>query len=61
MTVNEWREKHKRCELCKHLRRIEPPPMCFGPDIYECKAKLKSVHPALPRPFCRVFQLKEDG
>ena len=62
MTVNEWREKHKRCEFCKHMKtsKLYAPPMCFDTDIFECKAKQKTVHPKVPRPFCRVFQLKED-
>jgi hypothetical protein len=59
MTVAEWRKKHRRCEFCKHLRILYAPPLCEG-DIFECKAKAKMVFATLPRPFCRVFQLKEN-
>lgn len=59
MTVNEWRNKHRRCEFCAYLQRIVQLPGCITDEDW-CKAKHKPVHPARPRPFCRVFQLKED-
>lgn len=61
MTVNEWRNKHRRCKFCKHVQVFDAPPNCLDGDLFECKAKQKPVHPTVPRPFCRVFQLKEDG
>ena len=59
MTVAEWRKKHRRCEFCTYLRYITPPPGCYE-DGFFCIAKKKVVHPTMPRPFCRLFQLKED-
>lgn len=50
MTVADWRKKHRRCEFCKHLN--------FFTDGFFCIAKSKEVHPTLPRPFCRLFQLE---
>ena len=51
MTVTEWRKKHKRCEFCTHLR--------FFFDGGVCRAKNKFVFLSLPRPFCRLFQVRE--
>lgn len=61
MTVAEWRKKHRRCEFCKYLRLLYAPPNCLcDGDIFQCTAKSKEVHPTVPRPFCRLFQLRED-
>lgn len=57
LTVNEWRAKHKKCAYCKHCSykwtNYHSP---FG----WCSAKIKSVNDNLPRPFCKLFELKED-
>lgn len=52
MTVQEWRNKHRKCDFCKHES--------FSPCGYAyCDAKKKGVFRWLPRPFCRLFELKE--
>lgn len=54
ITVSQWREKHKRCEFCKH---------CFSPNetwpTALCKAKNRIVDSYLNGKFCKVFELKE--
>lgn len=53
MTVDEWRRKHRRCEFCEHLRHYEK----YG---FNCKAKQKLVSIGIPRPFCRLFELRKE-
>lgn len=59
MTVKEWRNKHRKCCWCKHLRHMTLPPNCDGNDAW-CMAKMKIVNEDLPRPFCELFEVKED-
>lgn len=59
MTVQEWRKKHKRCQFCKHCVDVIPHTALVAP-YYCCNAKEKIVNQDLPRPFCRLFELKED-
>ena len=51
MTVNEWRNKHRKCLFCVHFNNT-----CW---LHWCRAKMKDVYADHPRPFCRLFQLKE--
>ena len=51
MTVNEWRNKHRKCLFCVHFNNT-----CW---LNWCRAKMKDVGADHPRPFCRLFQLKE--
>lgn len=57
LTVNEWRNKHRKCAYCKHREFIWHN---YYSGHCRCKAKFKIVNEDLPRPFCRLFQLKED-
>lgn len=59
MTVFEWRRKHPKCKYCVHLRHMMFPPYCLGRDTW-CNAKEKIVDEDLPRPFCRLFEARED-
>ena len=55
MTVNEWRNKHRKCLFCVHCdTRVS-----FGCESW-CKAKAKMVNDDLPRFFCVLFRLKEN-
>lgn len=58
MTVNEWRRKHRKCLFCKHLRVVNPPHYCAD-CFFRCEAKQKDVNEDIPRPFCKLFELKE--
>jgi hypothetical protein len=58
IAIERWRRKHKRCDFCKYLTiSIPVTPNCDGAFI--CKAKAKDVSVDLPRPFCKLFKLKE--
>lgn len=59
MTVKEWRNKHRKCKYCIHLRYMTLPQNCFGDDTW-CMAKDKTVNENIPRPFCLLFQVKGD-
>lgn len=59
MTVKEWRRKHPKCRYCVHLKHMTLPQNCIGSDTW-CKAKDKDVNENLPRPFCRLFEVRED-
>lgn len=62
MTVQEWRNKHRRCAWCVHIK----PEEVYDDDytdlyitIHTCAAKCKRVDPTTPHPFCRLFEQKE--
>ena len=57
MTAKEWRKKHPKCQYCSHLINVTLPPFCIGFDTW-CNAKEKIVNSDLPRPFCRLFEVK---
>ena len=58
IAIKDWRRKHKKCAFCKYLSLLIPPvPNCESG--YLCAAKDKMVNPELPRPFCKLFKLKE--
>lgn len=64
MNANEWRNQrwNRRCRFCKHCK-----PKIVGLEqaiIITCVAKDTYLTEIgwrdLPRPFCKVFELKED-
>lgn len=57
MTVQEWRDRHRRCKWCKYLHVYCNSLLRVGPS-YRCRAKQRYVNPDLPRPFCRLFEQK---
>ncbi len=59
MTVAEYRKKHPKCKYCEHYRFVVPPFPEVSCDGW-CKAKEKVVNEDLPRPFCKVFKVKEE-
>lgn len=58
MTVERWRQKHRKCKFCKHLKYMSLPMFCIGRGTW-CKAKEKIVNDKMPRFLCAVFQLRE--
>lgn len=59
MTVQEWRNRNRRCKFCRWLQYMTLPPFCMGKDTW-CRAKKKIVNDEVPRIFCRLFELKEE-
>lgn len=59
MTVQQWRNRHRRCYFCKHCKYVMPP-YGIAPDYYRCEAKCKIVNENIPRPFCRLFEQKKE-
>lgn len=59
MTVTEYRNTHRKCKYCQHLHYITLPPFATGPDTW-CNAKMTIVNDDIPRPFCKVFQVRGD-
>lgn len=53
MTVDEWRNKHKRCKYCAFIQLTD----CG----WECTAKDKFVYRNIPRVFCKLFRVREDS
>ena len=60
MNVTEWRNTHRKCKFCAHLRYMTLPPNCMGRDTW-CRAKMKTVEDEIPRLFCKLFEVKEDA
>lgn len=62
MTVDEWRNKHRKCKFCANIKYLTLPPNCIGVDTW-CNAKMKTVNDEIPRPFCKLFtsNAKEDS
>lgn len=63
MTVQEWRNKHRRCAWCVHARAEEVYDDGYtylDITIYTCTAKCKRVDPTTPRPFCRLFEQRKE-
>lgn len=59
VTVQEYRNRHPKCQYCGHLRRLWLPPFCVGRNTW-CQAKEKLVNENLPRPFCRLFKVRVE-
>lgn len=58
IAIERWRRKHKRCDFCEYLTILIPAtPNCDC--SFMCKVKAKDVSVDLPRPFCKLFKLKE--
>lgn len=58
MTRNEYRQKHRKCKFCKHLRYVLAP--LPYTNYMECKIKDKIINfPNFTRKFCKCFELKE--
>lgn len=53
--VTQWRRRHKRCAFCRHIEYLDNP---CGISAFNCRAKDKLVNVRLPRPFCRLYELK---
>lgn len=65
MTVQQWRNKHRRCAWCSHCeKRTYTEIVGCGLDYrvprHYCTAKLKTVDHMIPRLFCRVFEQRKD-
>lgn len=61
--VDEWRRKHKKCQWCIHCKPYTVFDQNYGYEtLYECEAKdFDILSTRLPRPFCKVFELKRRG
>lgn len=55
--VDRYRKAHKRCKWCTFCKHVIPVGLVCYP-FHECEAKDKIVNPDIPRPFCRMFNLK---
>lgn len=65
MTVQQWRNKHRRCAWCIYCEKRSGIDVDAGGFVFEvvrhyCTAKLKTVDSTLPRPFCRLFNQRKD-
>ena len=60
MTVNEYRNKHKKCLYCVHCDENKQLFNLFKDDsnMHFCNAKLKYINIKKGK-FCKLFRLKE--
>lgn len=65
MTVEQWRNKHRRCAWCVHCEKqtyteVDECGLGYEALRYYCAGKLKTVDYMTPRPFCRLFEQKKE-
>lgn len=58
MTVNEYRQKHKRCKFCEYCSTKSLLDFMYSQSFTWCVAKKRETNENMGR-FCKVFKLKE--
>ena len=57
MTVNEYRQKHKRCKFCEYCSVKTEPDVLYSSSCIWCEAKKKETSWNRGK-LCKVFKLK---
>lgn len=57
MTVNEYRQKHKRCKYCEYYSSKSILVIRYSQPFTWCSAKKRETKESMGR-FCKVFKLK---